>query len=538
MNDYDVVIIGGGPNGLVAGAYLAKAGLKTLVLEKRYEVGGGLATEDVFGGFPTNTHAIYMMMTEYAPPYADLGLETDYGLRHIYPPLQFAMPLKDGRCVCLYNDVEKTCTSLAEFSREDAESYRTVAAKYAELVDSYLAPMTYVQPTPALEHLMEVQRADAQLAEQLETFQLKGAVEQITELFREPHVQALMLHNVCMWGLDPEATGLGFLVPLYLNRMVNYRICEKGSHTLAQSLIKVMLENGGLQRTMQQIKRIIIKDGAAVGVEKEDGTVINARAVLSTLDQTQTFIDLVGPQYLDEDFVDLVKMWKWDHWSLLGIHCVFEEPPNFTVAAKNPELNRALIYVMGYESPDDVIKEYHDIGEGKLGSGFYCSFPSVIDPTQEHHGKTIGSLYKMAPFDVNGKSDNWYPYQFRQEQAGKLLAKLGEYAPNITSETTRNIYVSTPMDIQNKFADMVRGSLKQGEYNSFQMSYMRPNEYCSTHRSPVKNLFMGGSCTYPGGTILLGAGYLAADAICEDLGVKKWWPVAPSVAKARGKGLL
>ena len=105
MEKYDFIIIGGGPNGLVAGAYLAKSGQKVLILEKRCEVGGGLATEDVFGGYPTNTHALYMMMTDYAPPYQDLELESSYGLKHIHPVLQFAMPTRDGRCLCLYSDV-------------------------------------------------------------------------------------------------------------------------------------------------------------------------------------------------------------------------------------------------------------------------------------------------------------------------------------------------------------------------------------------------------------------------------------------------
>ena len=537
MEKYDIIIIGGGPNGLVAGAYLAKAGQKVLVLEKRYEVGGGLATEDVFGGYPTNTHAIYMMMADYAPPYQDLDLEKSYGLRHIYPPLQFAMPTRDGRCLCLYSDVEKTCKSIAQFSSEDADAYRQMALKYQRYVDEFLAPNTYVQPKPTIEQAVALDRTP--LGREITELTPKSPLQQVTELFKDKYVRALFLHNVCMWGLDPEVEGVGYLVPLYLNRMTNYRICARGSHTLVQALIKVMLENGGMQQTMQQIKRIIIKDGAAVGVEREDGTVFEAtKAVISTLDHAQTFLKLVGEDNLDSDFVESVNAWRWDHSSLLGVHCVFNEPPRFTVARADAEIDRALIYVLGYESPEDVIKEYKGIGEGKMGDGFYCSFPSVIDPLQSHHGKHIGSIYKMAPFDVQGNSDKWYSYKFKEEQARRLLAKLGEYAPNITPETTRSVYVSTPVDIQNKFSDMVRGSIKQGEYHPLQMGYMRPNEYCSAHRSPINNLFMGGSCTYPGGTVLLGAGYLAAEAVCEDLKIDKWWPEPEMVTKAREKDLL
>ena len=124
MRQYDIIIIGGGPNGLVAGAYLAKAGQKVLVLERRFEMGGGLATEEVIGTprFYANTHAIYMTMADYAPAYQDLELEKSYGLKHLYPSLQFAMPLRDGRCLCLYANLDKSCDSIARFSEEDANT--------------------------------------------------------------------------------------------------------------------------------------------------------------------------------------------------------------------------------------------------------------------------------------------------------------------------------------------------------------------------------------------------------------------------------
>ena len=111
---YDIIIIGAGPNGLEAGAYLSKAGLKVLVLERRYECGGGLWTEEsTLPGFLHSTHAVYMMMVDFAPVYPDFRLEEDYKVHHLYPDLQFAMPLSDGRCVCIYKDIDRTCKSFA-----------------------------------------------------------------------------------------------------------------------------------------------------------------------------------------------------------------------------------------------------------------------------------------------------------------------------------------------------------------------------------------------------------------------------------------
>ena len=145
MNEkrFDVLIIGAGPNGLELGAYLSKAKLKVCVLERRLEMGGGLATEAVtLPDFIHNTHAVYMMMADYAPVYKDFNLEENYNLKHIYPSLQVALPLSDGKCLCLYSDLEKTCNSISRFSQHDADSYRELYHTARRAVSGFIAPAT------------------------------------------------------------------------------------------------------------------------------------------------------------------------------------------------------------------------------------------------------------------------------------------------------------------------------------------------------------------------------------------------------------
>ena len=162
MANYDVIIIGAGPNGLTAGAYLSKQGLRVLILEKKLEAGGGLATEEVtIPGFLHNTHSIYHMMVDYAPAYQDLRLDdSHYRVRYVYPPLQFALPLSDGRAVCLYADVDQTCKSLAQFSKHDADSYRDMYHRFKGYMDSFLAPATYVPPMSALEQAAKLEESE------------------------------------------------------------------------------------------------------------------------------------------------------------------------------------------------------------------------------------------------------------------------------------------------------------------------------------------------------------------------------------------
>ncbi|GAG17894.1 unnamed protein product, partial [marine sediment metagenome] len=225
---YDVVILGGGPNGLICGAYLAKAGLKVVVLDKRNEIGGGLATEEItIPTFFHNSHAIYMMMVDYAPAYNDLQLEENYNIKHVHPPLQFAMPFPDGSCLCLYKDVDKTCNSIAKFSKKDAETYREVSRKYKEYVHKFLAPATYYPPASILDAATKMQQTD--IGRELFELTDKSPQSIVEELFEEEHVRALMLYVAGMWGLDYDGTGLGYLVPLYLNRATNYRLVVGGS---------------------------------------------------------------------------------------------------------------------------------------------------------------------------------------------------------------------------------------------------------------------------------------------------------------------
>jgi phytoene dehydrogenase-like protein len=537
--NYDVIIIGGGPNGLTTACYLSKAGQKVLLLEKRYELGGGLATEEItLPDYFHNTHAIYHLMADYAPPIKDFELAKRYDIEYIHPELEWAMPLKDGRSLCIYRDLEKTCDSIAKFSKKDAKSYRDMSKRFHNIVNDFIGPATYCAAMPPLEQVLQLDKTD--VGKDINKLTEETPEEIVNELFENDVVRTLMLYVACHWGLPYDASGASYMVPLLINRATNYRLIKGGSHRLSNAMTKYMLEYGGEIITSAQIKRIIVEGGKAKGVELEGGTKYMAnKAVISTIDTHQTFLELVGEKNLEKTFVEKIKAWAWEHWSLCHLHMAMEEAPRFTAAANNPDINKAFIYVLGFENSADLKKHWDDMSKGKLSdtAGFNCCFPSVHDPYQAPLGRCSGLISQMAPYKLNGDKDKWLHMKLKEERAEKQLAILQKYAPNITKDKVLWWNMATPADIENKFVNMVEGSIKQGAYDSTQMGYWRPNDDCPNHRTPIKNLYLGGASSYPGGLVTFGAGYGTANVVADDCGIKKWWPVPDSVTAARAKGM-
>jgi len=535
---YDFIIIGGGPNGLTVAAYLSKAGQKVAVLERYFEVGGGLATEEVtLGGFYHNTHAIYHMMVDYAPVYHDLELEK-YRCKYVFPELQVAMPFADGKCLCLYSDVDRSCNSIARFSARDAESYREVYHKFKLYMDEFLAPGTYVTPLPTLEAVIGLEKTE--VGKEISEYQHKSPKEIVDELFENERVKTLMLYLACHWGLEYDNGGLGFLVPLMLNRAVNSRLCLGGSHRLSNSICRVIQEpGGGHLRGSMRIKRIVVEDGTAKGVELEDGTVYQAeKAVVSSIDPHQTFLQLVGEEYLSQQFAEKVKNWHWEKWSLCSLHAALNELPDFAASADNPDINKALMYILGYETPDDLIGHWQAIDKGELWSavGCDCVFPTMFDPSQAPPGRHTGSMYEMAPFNLKDGAQKWWDRKVREEHEERFLSTLQRYAPNMTRDKVLWTYLVTPLDFSTKYLNMAQGSIKQGAYEIFQMAYNRPNDECSSHRTPIKNLYVCGASVNPGGLVTFGPSYIAANIVAEDYGIEKWWKEPQYISEARQKG--
>ncbi|MCE7882716.1 MAG: NAD(P)/FAD-dependent oxidoreductase, partial [Actinobacteria bacterium ATB1] len=324
-SEWDVVVIGAGPNGLMTAAYLAKAGLKVVLVERRYEIGGGLATEEIlFPGYYSNIHAVYHMMVDFMPVLADFDLRK-HGVVWIKPNLQTSMVFPDGKSLLLTRMIEDTVDSIHKFSTNDAVNFGRIMREWRKISAEIVAPATYIPPMPPIDMIEAMGRTE--LGQQMLELSEMSPLEIVTENFEDDRVRALMLYVTCMWGLDPRETGVGFFVPLLLDRAMNKCYCQGGSHKLASGLAREFVKNGGTILDSSQVNNIVVEDGAVTAVELWEGRTLHAKTVASSLDPQTTFSDLVGAENLPGELKEAVDRWEWDKWSYTTLHVASEEAP-------------------------------------------------------------------------------------------------------------------------------------------------------------------------------------------------------------------
>jgi phytoene dehydrogenase-like protein len=516
-----------------------------LLIERRHETGGGLVSED-FSAFRFNLHAIYMMMMDVMPPYDDLDLYAE-GCVYLQPEVQVSLLTRDGKALTLYRDLDRSVESIRKFSPKDAERFRDVHLESKELSFGAIIPLTYTLPVPTLDFVDMLQKSD--VGQKILDIGEKTPREIVDEWgFENPLLQTLILHLVCMWGLEPDVSGVGFLVPLYLNRMLNMSLIKGGSHRLSSALQRAIIASGGDVLESYTVTKIVVEDGIATGVEvgltnaEEQGRKnFEAKVVITSTDPLTTFTKLITEEIMapiSMGCVETAKQWEWEHWSLFGLHLALKERPQFRAADFDPAVNDAFIKIIGYDSPDDFLSHLNGLGTGELGTAGHITVTSDLDPLQApldvQSGVATVRFEALAPYEAKeGKWDD-----IAASYGDRLISMIQEYAPNVDRGKIIRRYDNSPAYIEQKFANMVRGSFKHGAYKATQMGYMRPNIECSGYRTPVKNLYLCGASTYPGGMVLLGGGYNAARVVAEDMGIDPWWSEPDYIVKAREMKLV
>lgn len=514
---YDVIVIGGGPNGLMTAAYLARAGLRAIVIERRHEIGGGLATEEtLFPGYYTNPHAVYHMMTDYMPVLRDFDLPR-HGLTFVKPNAQAATMFSDGSSLLLCNQLEDSKDAIAKFSDRDARAFGKVIRSWRRLIDEIVAPGTYVPPMAPLDMIEAFERTEN--GREVLRLTEMSPLEIIDSLFEHDRVKLALLYAACMWGLDPDETGLGFLVPLLIDRAMNKAVCYGGSHKFAGSLSREILGAGGTVLDNAEVTRILVEDGRVSGVEVFDGRIVRAKAVVSSLPPPFTFGRLIDREHVPTELADVAEKWEWEHWSFFTVSVATREIPHYP--CDDPWVDDAFLTVCGFDTTDELLAQWDAVRSGHLGDrvGGHATIETRYDPTLPRvDGHHVAFFQVHAPGDVEG---GWKANQ--EDLADRVMETWARYAPNIASDALIMRTSETPLDIETRLPNMVRGSIKHGDYSSLQMGVFRPHESCVGGRTPLEGLYLCGASSYPGGLVIGGPGYIAANTVAEDLGVEKWW---------------
>ncbi len=522
QTDWDAIIIGAGPNGLMTGAYLAKAGARVAVIERRYEIGGGLATEEVlFPCYYSNIHAIYHMMVDYMPAVQDFDLDR-HAITWIKPNLQTGMVFEDGSSLLMTRMVEDTVDSMHKFSHKDAVAYGRLIRHWNKMMSDILGPATYLPPVASVDLMVALQRTE--IGRELLEVNERSPYDLITSHFENEKIRALLLYSACMWGLDPNETGVGLFVPLLLTRAMSKAYCHGGSHKLAGALAREILRNGGVILEAAQVNKINTQNGNVTGVELWEGRTLNAKVVISSLDPHSTFYDLIGKDKLPKSMDNAFENWLYDKWSYYTLHTVSKEQPKYK--CDDPWVNESFMTVFGFENEQDVVAHWKNVMAGKLDKKFggHATCESFWDEHLVRGPKPAEiSFFQMhAPYDIEGGWD-----KKSGELQEEVLAKWEKVAPNMNRDNIMMTMAETPKDIEIRLPNMRRGGIKHGDYTPMQLGFNRPNIECSSSNTPIGGLYLCGASNYPGGMVTGGPGYIAANKVAEDMGLQKWWKPTP-----------
>lgn len=524
MQTYDAIVIGAGHNGLILGNYLQKAGLQTLILERRLEVGGGLSTEQAtIPGFLHNIHSYFHDTINILPAWLDLELEK-YNARYYRPRVQAGIATQDGTAITIHTDLEKTCASLGRVSENDARAYREMTENYGPFMESVVVPALYTPPQPP-----SAQPGFLESSQEGMDFLRMGRLspkDVLDEYFENDHVKALILHQLPIpRGIWPDYEGVGTLIPLVVGQSEHSQICIGGSHVLAHALWRAFFSNGGMCLGLHHVKKILVEGGEAVGVETERGETFRAnKLVASAVDLHQTFLELVGRENLDDAFIRKIENYKLDEFSIFGVHLALEEPPRHRSAKFDPDIDKAFKLNIGLETPEDYYTLLSEIRLGKLPEhlGLFCSCPTLFDSTQAPRGKHTALIWQPVPYALgDGGAEVWD--EVKGEFMDRCVERWREYAPNLTEKKILMKRAVSPLDIEKKLCNMKLGGVFMGRMITAQLEAFRPLPELAQFRTPIKNLYLCGACCHPGGGIIGGPGFIAAEIIAEDFGIRKWW---------------
>lgn len=533
-SEYDGIIIGAGHNGLIHAGYLAKAGLKILIIERQLEIGGGLdAHEGARSGFWHNAHSVNHRGVADLMWFKDLGL-AELGQEYIRLPVSVALLTEDHKAVLWYaNEPEKTAASIGRFSAKDAKTYLEVNKKFLPMARDIMAPETYAPPVPFDKKKAILERSE-QGRQYLEWSRL-SINDAVCKLFENEAVRGMFTFVSVIRGYESDSKGLGMFIPAAVAAGVATQMAKGTSHSLAHTLHRMVVKAGVDMVEAQRVERILVENGRAAGVRLSDGREVRARKfITSSVNPNQTFLDMVGRENLAPEFAAKVEKFKYsDTVPVFTAHLALNERIYWKAADWDPDVDKAWLMLIGVDGMKDILDLYETCHARRLPRrvNLIGAQPAAHDPTQAPPGKCTAFFWQIAPGNLapeEGGRDRWD--KIRNEFCQRIVDRLKHYAKNLTPQNIVNQFGVTPIDIERHLPNMVGGDLQCGELSEGQILDQRPFPECAQYRTPIKGLYMCGSSMHPGGNITGAPGYNAAGIICADLNIEPWWKPRDVVA--------
>jgi phytoene dehydrogenase-like protein len=520
----DVIIIGGGHNGLVTAFYLAKAGFKPLVLERRAQAGGAAITEEFSPGFrcSTLTHSAGPLLPEIVN---DMQLAR-HGLKMVTPEVAVTALSPDGRALILYSDVKRAAQEINKFSAKDAEQYpafQQSLEKIGRVISDALklTPPNIDDPSRGdLWAMLQTGRALRRLGKKDMYRLLRWGPMAVADLVAEFFETELLRATIAARGIFGTAMGpwsAGSSLVLLIRAAGDPHPAGSSSFAMGgvgaitQAMAAAAKEAGAEIRTSAEVKEVRVKDGVATGVMLAKGEEISSKAVISNADPRRTLLTLVDPIHLTPDFVMKLQNYRMPG-TVAKVNLALSALPKFSALNGNDAALRDRIHI----GPEiDYLERAFD--ESKYGSFsprpyLEVTIPSLTDPSLAPSGKHVMSIYmQYAPFKLrNGDWDG------NRSTLGEAVVKtLAEYAPNLPS-LVEDGQIITPKDLESTYG-LTGGHIFHGELALDQFFTMRPLLDWARYNTPIQNLYLCGCGTHPGAGLTGGSGANAARELLKVL---------------------
>ncbi|MGQ0383852.1 MAG: phytoene desaturase family protein [Gammaproteobacteria bacterium] len=522
-NRYDAIVIGGGHNGLVNAAYLARAGRKVIVLERRHLLGGAAVSEQVFPGF---TFSVFSYVVSLLRPEIIRDLELPKHGMQILPLESTVTPLPDGDYLALWGDPDLTRRELCRHSPLDAEAIvefgrlMTLMARAVKPILGMIPPDPTSLAPSELRGLLKLgghlKSLGAENFHALWKLMTMSSSDYLDEWFESGPLKATKsASGIIGTFMGPRSPGSAYvLLHHYMGEIDGaYRawgFCKGGNGTISNAIAAAARARGAVLRTEAAVKQVLIRGGRARGVVLDSGEEILAPVVVSGLDARRTYLDLVESRELPEELLEQVRRFRF-RGSSGKVNLALSELPDFSCMPGVGVHHTGAFSIS--PSVDYLERAYDDAKYGEFSRRPYMDivFPSMIDPGMAPPGQHVASIFvQYCPYHVNG---GWTAAR-REAFGDAVVDTLAEYAPNLRRAILHR-QVLTPADIEEKIG-LSEGNIFQGELALQQLFFLRPAVRWAGYRTPISGYYQCGASTHPGGGVMGAAGKLAAERILAD----------------------